>query len=193
MLATFEITSVKQHPSPNPRKTSKHTRGSNKPSNGPLSLFISIQHDNCTLMWTPLSAVSEQWSTMSLEIRQTTSSMIQDIKHNSIQSVMFLSRVLTPAEQRFWPTEMEVAGLVWVVSKLRHLIQSTQRRPAIIITDHAAATFISKQTSLTSTSPTRMNQRLVRASMYLSLFDLDIRYKPGKAHTVPDALSRLSR
>ena len=118
---------------------------------------------------------------------------IQDIKHNSIQPIMFLSRVLTPAEQRFWPTEMEVAGLVWVVSKLRHLIQSTQRRPAIIITDHAAATFISKQTSLTSTSPTRMNQRLVRASMYLSLFDLDIRYKPGKAHTVPDALSRLSR
>lgn len=37
-----------------------------------------------------------------------------------------------------------------------------------------------------------MNLRLVRASQYLSQFELDVRYKPGKQHIVPDTLSRLT-
>jgi hypothetical protein len=60
-----------------------------------------------------------------------------------------------------------------------------------VITDHSATTGIARQTSLTSSSVDKLNQRLVRASQYLSQFDLDIRWRPGKSHTVPDALSRL--
>ena len=37
-----------------------------------------------------------------------------------------------------------------------------------------------------------MNVRLVRASQFLSQFDLDVRHKPGKDHIIPDALSRLA-
>lgn len=41
-------------------------------------------------------------------------------------------------------------------------------------------------------SPTdRLNQRLIQAPIYLSGFDLDVRYKSGKHHTVPDALSTI--
>ena len=48
-----------------------------------------------------------------------------------------------------------------------------------------------KQTSLTSSSVDRLNLRSVQSSQYLSHFNLEVRYKPGKRHTIPDALSRL--
>ena len=37
----------------------------------------------------------------------------------------------------------------------------------------------------------KLNLRLVCASQYLSIFELDIRYKLGKKNIVPDTLSRL--
>ena len=60
-----------------------------------------------------------------------------------------------------------------------------------MFTDHSAALAIAKQTSLTTSSTNKLNLRLVKASQYLSQFQLDIRYRPGKQHVVPNALSRL--
>ncbi len=107
-----------------------------------------------------------------------------------IQPILFLSRTLTSAETRYWPTELEVAGVIWAVAKLRHLINSSTR-PTIIYTDHSAAIWIARQTSLIITSTNKLNLRLVRASAFLSQFDLDVRFRPGKEHVVADALSRL--
>ena len=110
---------------------------------------------------------------------------------SAIQPIMFLSRLLNSAETRYWPTEMEVAGIVWVLRKIRHLIESAAL-PTVIYTDHGAALGIAKQTTLTSSSTDKLNLRLVRASDYIQRFDLDIRHKPGRTHIVPDALSRLA-
>ena len=104
--------------------------------------------------------------------------------------VMFLSRLLTDAERNYWPTELEVAGLVWAVRKIRHLIESSKAK-VVVYTDHSATVDICKQASLTTTSTVRLNLRLVRASQYLQRFDLDVRHKPGKSNVIPDALSRL--
>ena len=111
-------------------------------------------------------------------------------KRSEIEPIMFLSRMLTPAEERYWPTELEMAGLVWVVRRARHLIEAS-RHPTIVFTDHAANTGIAKQTTLSSSNTDKLNLRLVRASTYLSQFRLDVRYRPGKKHVIPDALSRL--
>lgn len=107
-----------------------------------------------------------------------------------IQPIMFLSRLLRPAETRYWPTELELAGIVWVLRKIRHLVESS-KHPTVIFTDHGAALGIAKQTSLTTSSTDRLNLRLVRASDYIQRFDPIILHKPGKQHIVPDALSRL--
>jgi transposase InsO family protein len=112
-------------------------------------------------------------------------------KRTDIEPVMFLSRMLSPAETRYWPTELEVAGLVWVLRKTRHLIESS-KLPVRVYTDHGASLSISKQTTLETTSAERSNLRLVRASEYIQRFNLEIRHKPGKTHLVPDALSRLA-
>lgn len=113
-------------------------------------------------------------------------------KQKSQQPILFLSRLLTEAESRYWPTELEVAGLVWVVKKIRYTIEATLLPTTIIYTNHSATVSIVKQTSLNTVSTEKSNLRLIRASEYLQRFRLDVRYKPGKTNTVPDALSRLA-
>jgi len=114
-----------------------------------------------------------------------------EVKRSAVQPIMFLSRNINTAERNYWPTELEVAGIVWVVKKTRHMIDSTERAPTIIFTDHSAAIPISRQTTLSTSSTDKLNLRLVRASQYLSSFNLSIRHKSGASNVVPDALSRL--
>lgn len=112
-------------------------------------------------------------------------------KRIDIEPILFLSRMLTEAESKYWPTKLEMAGLVWVVRRIRHIIEAA-KHTSVVFTDHAANTAIAKQTTLTSSNTNKLNLRLVRASAYLSQFDLDIKYRPGKEHVIPGALSRLS-
>jgi hypothetical protein len=107
-----------------------------------------------------------------------------------IEPILFLSKTLSSAESRYWPTELEMAGLVWTVRKMAHMIKSSEH-PTIIYTDHGATPAIAAATKLTTSSTDRLNMKLVRASMYLSQFRLDIRHRPGKSNVIPDALSRL--
>ncbi|SLM41474.1 reverse partial [Lasallia pustulata] len=103
---------------------------------------------------------------------------------------MFLSKLLSTAESHYWPRELEMAGLVWAIKKLYHLIDSTAKL-VIVYTDHSAITSIARQTTLSSSNTDKLNNRLIRASQYLAQFNINVRYKPGKHHLVPDALSRL--
>ena len=113
------------------------------------------------------------------------------IPRTSVQPILFLSKLLNTAEANYWPTKLETAGIVWVVKKIRHIIDSTICPPVVIFTNHSASVGISRQTSLSTSNSDKLNLRLVRASIYLSQFTLDIRYKAGQTNTVPDALSRL--
>ena len=110
-----------------------------------------------------------------------------------VQPIMFLSKLLNAAELRYWPTELEVAALIWTLKKIPHMLSQRTGKKVIVFTDHSATTDIARQTTLSSSSSDRMNLRLVRASQYASQFDLDVRWRPGKQNVVPDALSRLLR
>lgn len=108
------------------------------------------------------------------------------------EPILFLSRLLSPAENNYWPTELEIAGFVWVLKKVRHMVESS-KHSIKVQTDHSAILDIMRQNSIVSTTSTmRMNVRLVRASQFLRQFNLDVRHKPGKEHILPDALSRLA-
>ena len=111
---------------------------------------------------------------------------------HAIEPVLFLSRLLTSAETRYWSIELEIAGIVWVLKKVRHIIEASDQSITIIIyIDHGAALGIAKQTSLSTSFTDKLNLRLVRASDYIQRFNLDIRHKFGKQHIVSDALFRL--
>ncbi|RMJ21267.1 Integrase core domain-containing protein, partial [Aspergillus sp. HF37] len=110
----------------------------------------------------------------------------------AVQPILFLSRSLTAAETRYWPTELEVSCLVWTLRKVRHLIQSCPvHLPTVIYTDHAATVGLSRQRTLQSESTENLNLRLVRAAMYMQQFHLHVLHRPGASNTIPDALSRL--
>ena len=61
----------------------------------------------------------------------------------------------------------------------------------MIWTDHSAIISIASQTKLSSTSINKLNLRLIRASTYISQFNIVIRHKAGRNYVIPDALSRL--
>ena len=113
-------------------------------------------------------------------------------RQKSQQPILFLSRMLTDAEARYWPTKMEVAALVWAIKKVRHMVEATRKPVTIVYTDHSATVAIVKQISLNTVSTEKLNLRLIRASEYLQRFRLDVRYKPGKVNIIPDALSHLA-
>ncbi|KAL0937786.1 uncharacterized protein CTRU02_207517 [Colletotrichum truncatum] len=114
----------------------------------------------------------------------------KDIPQKHIQPVLFLSKVTSPTEKRYFATEAEVAAVVWAVRKLRKLVQSN-RNPVQILTDHAATKGILTHTSLRTMDLNKANLRLASAANYLSQFNLNVTHVPGKLNVVPDALSRL--
>ena len=71
------------------------------------------------------------------------------------------------------------------------MIESTKKSPTVVYINHSTAILISRQTSLTTFSIDKLNLRLIRASQYLSIFDLSVRHKTRKMNIVPNALSRL--
>ena len=158
---------------------------------------LLIHFDDDRVLWVDLDA-SREWG-FGVQIFHVRKDYVAEGKgkgkwppRTAIEPIMFLSRMLTAAERNYWPTELEIAGFVWTIKKIRHLVESS-KHPVIIQTDHSAILDIMKQSSITSTTSTmRLNVRLIRASQFLRQFRLDVRHKPGKEHIVPDALSRLA-
>ena len=64
--------------------------------------------------------------------------------------VTYLSKQLNKHEIHYWPTELEIAGIVWSVQKLRHLIEGATA--VKIFTDHKSAEDILSSTTLRASS-----------------------------------------
>ncbi len=152
-----------------------------------------VHHNPDRLLWIDLDASKEfGFGAVAFHTAEDGLHEAKWLSSTSMQPILFLSRLLTAAEKNYWPTELEIADFVWVIKKLRHLVESS-RASVIIQTDHSVILDIVQQSSITSTSSTmRMNVRLVRASQFLQQFCLVVRHKPGKEHIIPDALRRLA-
>jgi transposase InsO family protein len=103
----------------------------------------------------------------------------------------FLSKQLTAAESRYWPTDMELSGLVWSAKKLRPYME---RSFVWFVTDHKPNVDIFDMKSLQTTSTSRSNLRLQTWGIYLSQFwgRMQVVYSKGANLDCPDALSRLA-
>ena len=122
---------------------------------------------------------------------QKTFSKIEYSSRTTIESILFLSRLLTSAETRYWLIELKLVDIVWVLKKIRHVVEATNLFTMIYI-DHDAVLDIAKQTSLTISFIDKLNLRLMRTSNYIQRFNLNIRHKLEKQHVVSNALSRLA-
>ena len=82
------------------------------------------------------------------------------------EPILYMSRLLTSTETRYWPTELEVAGLVWVMRKVRYIIEASAF-PTTVDIDHSIMIGIGNSMSLSTTLTDKLNLRLIRASEYL--------------------------
>ncbi|OQE87642.1 hypothetical protein PENNAL_c0019G11277 [Penicillium nalgiovense] len=57
----------------------------------------------------------------------------------AVEPIMFPSRLLTPVKKHYWTTELEVSCIVWVVRKIRHMIEAGYG-----ITRHIPSSYVCK-------------------------------------------------
>ena len=205
-LQELKTTLLKESPSiaGRPRKKYSSTKLLPPPVPAELASFEELQKamsrpsmlvhfDAAKTLWIDLDASKEfGFGAVVFHVKDESTQEGKWPTRNTMQPILFLSRLLTSAERNYWPTELEIAGFVWVIKKVRHMVESS-KNPTRVQTDHSAILDIFKQSCIVSTTSTmRMNVRLVRASQFLRQFRLEVTHKPGKEHILPDALSRLA-
>ena len=114
-----------------------------------------------------------------------------DFKKFDIQSIMFLNKKLSVVEMKYWSTELKVVEIVWIVRKIKHLIESCKSFSVLIFTNHVATAEIVSQISLIITNIDKFNLRLIRVFQFLSTLSIKIKIKSKKLHIIFDAFSRL--
>ena len=108
-----------------------------------------------------------------------------------MKSILFLSRLLFDVEIKYWSTKLELNDIVWILRKIRHLLDFSLTKSFVIFINHDAVLEITKQISMTIVSIDKLNLHLVKAFDYIQRFELKIRHKFDKQHIVLDALFRL--
>ena len=155
--------------------------------------FFLFHFDNIKALYIDMNA-SKKWEFEIMIYHDKSNSEYSSeeyFKKIDIQLILFLSRLLTNPETKYWSTELKMIELVWVVKRTRHMIESV-KKITIIFTDHVVNVSIVKQTTLSSENIDKLNFRFVRAFAYFSQFNIDVKYKANKFNTMSDVLSRLS-
>jgi transposase InsO family protein len=95
--------------------------------------------------------------------------------------ICFLSRKLLPNEVRYSTIEKEALALMVALRAFSVYFGSAT---VLVFTDHKPLQFINQMAN--------KNMKLLRWSLELQRFNIDIRHRPGKMNVVPDILSRPS-
>ena len=109
---------------------------------------------------------------------------------HAIESILFLNRLITNVETRYWSTKLKIVDIVWMLKKTRHIVKIFNNI-IIIYIDHDVVLKIIFQTTLFTTFTNKLKLRLICASNYIQRFNLEIRHKFDKQHVVSNVLFRL--
>lgn len=102
---------------------------------------------------------------------------------NELHPVAYLSRSLIKAERNYEVFDKELLAVISAFKEWRHYLEGNPHRLNVIVyTDHK---------NLESLMTTKeLTRRQARWAEILGSFDFEIRFRPGKQSTKPDALSR---
>ena len=107
--------------------------------------------------------------------------LTQEDAHGTMRPVMFLSRRLTPAEEKYPTHEREMLAIVYAMKKWRPCLDTNE--PFTVHTDHNPLKYLHTQRTL--------SKRQHRWLETVTSFNFTPTYKPGRLMVVPDALSRV--
>lgn len=95
--------------------------------------------------------------------------------------IAYASRVLTPPEANYAPTEGECLALMWGIEKFRPYLYGYR---FVVYTDHKALEWLG--------SARFTNSKLERWSLRLQEYSFEVKHRPGVENVVADHLSRVS-
>ncbi|GFW24724.1 retrovirus-related Pol polyprotein from transposon 17.6 [Trichonephila clavipes] len=107
--------------------------------------------------------------------------VLSQVCENEEHLIMFLSKKLSLAEQKYSTTEKECAAIIFAVQKLKCYLDRHQK--FVIQTDHNPLVWLEKNTV--------PNPRLLRWSLILQAFTYEIAYRKGRENQNADSLSRI--
>ncbi len=84
-----------------------------------------VHHNTEKIFWIDLDA-SKEFGFEAIVFYTTSNKAIPEGRWpsaNAIQPILFLSRLLTPAERNCWPTKLKITSFMWVMKKVRHIIE----------------------------------------------------------------------
>ena len=113
------------------------------------------------------------------------------IIRTSIQLIMYLNKMFNLIEQNYWLTKLKVIDIIWMIKKIRHMIEFNRKLFIIIYTDHFAIILIFRQIILIILFIDKLNLRLIRVSQYLFNFNIFLRHKTNKTNIIFNILFRL--
>ncbi|GJS05361.1 putative reverse transcriptase domain-containing protein [Tanacetum coccineum] len=105
-----------------------------------------------------------------------------DVLMQNKKVIAYASRQLKIHEKNYTTHDLELGAVVFALKMWRHYLYGTR---CTVFTDHKSLQHILNQKEL--------NMRQWRWLELLSDYDYDIRYHPGKANVIADALSRKER
>ena len=107
---------------------------------------------------------------------------LTQIHHGIERAISFASHRWSVSDAKRAPTEREAAAVLWAVEHFRHYVWGRRFK---LITDCSALIWLFKSQNL---SP-----KLHRWALRLMEYDMDLEWREGRKHHLPDALSRLPR
>ena len=108
--------------------------------------------------------------------------LLQEDNNGIDHPVSYFSKKFNKHQKNYSTIEKECLALILAIQQFEvYLTSSTS--PIVVFSDHNPLSFLHKLKN--------KNQRLLRWSLLLQEFNLDIRHIKGKDNIIPDALSRV--
>ena len=86
----------------------------------------------------------------------------------NIEFILFFNKILISTESRYWLIELKTTDLIWLMKRIKHMIEAIKSISQIIIyTNYSTIINIIKQIKLAFNNINKLNLRLIKVFTYL--------------------------